>query len=140
MRQNIELSRRTVAAFNGRDVEAFVAPSDPRGEFRPLLATSIGAVYHGHQGLRQWFRDMAEAWEGDVWMEPEAYFDLGERTLAFYLLRGRGRQSGAAVAMQGAVVVTWREGLLVYMKSYSDRADALSDLGLSEDKLEPIAP
>jgi hypothetical protein len=34
----------------------------------------------------------------------------------------------------------WRDGLAVYFASYVDRDQALRDLGVSEDKLEPIAP
>jgi hypothetical protein len=36
--------------------------------------------------------------------------------------------------------LTWREGLVVYGKSYIRREDALSDLGVSGDELEPIEP
>jgi hypothetical protein len=34
----------------------------------------------------------------------------------------------------------WREGLMVYFKGYAHREDALRDLGVSEEALEPIAP
>ena len=68
------------------------------------------------------------------------YFDLGEQTLLFYVLHGRGRKSGAEVAMQGAQLFRWHDGLGVYGKTYAHREDALGDLGLSEDALEPIAP
>ena len=73
-------------------------------------------------------------------MEPEAYFALGEQTLLFYVLRGRGRQSGAEVTMQLAQVARWRDNLMVYSKVYTDKGEALRDLGVSEDALEPIAP
>ena len=72
--------------------------------------------------------------------DPEAFFDLGEQTLAFSVLRGRGRQSGADVAMPVAQVVTWRDGRVVYFKTYSDRHDAHRELGVSEAQLEAIAP
>ena len=68
------------------------------------------------------------------------YFDLGQQTLLFYVLHGRGRKSGAEVAMQGAQLFRWHDGLGVYGKTYAHREDALGDLGLSEDALEPIAP
>ena len=81
---------------------------------------------------------MQDAWRGVIRIEPEAYFDLGERTLAFYALHARGRHSGVEVAMPSAVVARWRDGVIVYFKSYLHREDALSDLGLSEDELKPI--
>ena len=72
--------------------------------------------------------------------QPEAYFDLRERTLIFYVLHGRGKHSGVEVAMPVATVFTWRDGLIVYFKGYADREDALSELGVSEDELERIEP
>ena len=65
---------------------------------------------------------------------------IGEQTLMFYLLQGRGRQSGAEVAMPGAQVCRWRDGLMVYGKAHVHGQDALRDLDISEDALEPIGP
>ena len=72
--------------------------------------------------------------------ELEAYFDLGERTLAFYVLHGSGKHSGVEVAMPVAVAARWRDGSIVHAKAYSHREDALSDLGVTEVELDPIEP
>jgi ketosteroid isomerase-like protein len=93
-----------------------------------------GAVY-GHDDLPRYFRDLADAWD-EIRGEPEAYLDLGEHTLTFVLFHGRRRHSGAEVAMPMANVLRWRDGLIVYMKSYIHREDALRDLGVAED--EPL--
>jgi hypothetical protein len=58
----------------------------------------------------------------------------------FQVARGRGRHSGAEVTMPIAGVARWRDDLLVYAKAYLHREDALSDMGVSEDELEPIEP
>ena len=42
--------------------------------------------------------------------------------------------------MPATTVATLRAGLVTYIKVYVQRADALKDLGVSEDELEPIAP
>jgi hypothetical protein len=60
--------------------------------------------------------------------------------LVVFVTQGRGRHSGAEVAMPVAHVVRWRNGLAVYAKSYTHQEDALRDLGLSEDELEGIEP
>ena len=138
--ENVELNRRAVEAFNARDIEAFIAFCDPSIEGHSVFAAVGGADYHGHDGLRRFFRDARDAWGDAIRIEPEAYFDLGESTLAFFVLHGRGKQSSAEVAMPFAQEVRWRDGLLVYFKGYANREDALRDLGLSEDVLEPIAP
>jgi hypothetical protein len=138
--RNVKLLRRAVEAYNARDIETFVAHCDPSIELHSAFAAIGGAVYHGHDGLRTWHRDLEETWGDEIRFEPEAYFDLGEQTLAFYVLHGRGKHSEVEVAMPNAVVTGWREGLIVRVKAYAHREDALSDLGVSEDALEPIAP
>jgi len=89
---------------------------------------------------RRFFRDIEDAWGDETRMEPEAYFDLGEDTLLFLVLHGHGRQSAAEVTMSGAQAVRWRDGLCVHFKGCDHREGALSDLGVAEDDLEPIAP
>jgi ketosteroid isomerase-like protein len=136
---DIELLRRWFDAFNARDVEAAVALCDPSGVFTSTFAVGGAAVYHGHNGMRRYFGDLAEAWD-EIRLEPEAYFALGEHTLAFSVSRGRGRHSGAEVTMPVASAARWRDGRMVYLKGYADREEALRDLGASEDELVPIAP
>jgi hypothetical protein len=46
------------------------------------------------------------------------------------------RKSGCSAA----AVATWRNGLCVDFKGYVHKEEALRDLGVSEDTLEPIAP
>jgi hypothetical protein len=58
----------------------------------------------------------------------------------FYVLHGRGRHSGVEVAMPAALQTRWREDLIVYLRAYAHRPEALSDMGVSEDALEPILP
>jgi hypothetical protein len=106
----------------------------------PFFAAVGGAVYHGHDGVRNWIRDLEDAWAGGLRIEAEGYFDLGEETLLLYILHGRGRQSGAEVAMPLAQVCRWRNGVVISTKMYASREDALRDLGVSDDALEPIAP
>ena len=136
---NVELHRRAVEAYNAYDLEAFIAIADPSIEFHSVVA-EIGGVYQGHDGLRRWRGDLEDAWGGEVRIEPEAFFDLGEHTLLFQVVHGRGKESGAEVAMPVANVMRWRDGRCVYSKVYTNREDAFRDLGVPEDALEPIAP
>jgi ketosteroid isomerase-like protein len=138
--QNVELHRRLVEAFNAHVVEASIALSDPSIELHSVMTEPGGAVYHGHDGLRRYLEDLEDAWRDEIRVEPEAFFDLGEHTLLFYVARGRGRQSGAEVEMPYAQVVRWRNGLIVHFRAYAQRDNALQDLGVSEDALEPIGP
>ena len=138
--RNVDLLRRWIEAFNSRDIEAVIARCDPAIEFRSVFAAVGGGVYHGHDGMRRWHRDIREAWGEQIRAQPEAYFDLGEYTLLFFVYHGRGEHSGAEVATPATGVVRWRNGLLTHWTAYLDRAHALRDLGVTEDELEPIAP
>jgi ketosteroid isomerase-like protein len=137
-RDNVELFRRNVDAYNTRDIEGFVACFDPHVEVHSQFAGIAGGVYHGHEGVRRWHRDLHEAWGDQIWMEPEVYFDLGEYTLVSGVLHGRGRHSGVEVHTPDVLVARWRDGLIVYLKAYGSKGEALRDLGVSEDSLDPI--
>ena len=137
--ENVELHRHASVAYNTHDPETFIAHLDPSIEFHSAFALA-GSVYRGHDGVREYLRELEDAWGNEIRGEVEAFFDLGDYTLAFYVLHGRGRHSGAEVAMPLAQVVRWRDGLVVYFKVYAHREDALSDLGISEDALERIEP
>ena len=127
-------------ALNARDPDALVALCDPSIEVHSVFAAVGGASYHGHDGARRWQADQEESWGKEFRVEAEAYFDLGEQTIVFAVLHGRGGQSRIEVAMSGTAVARWRDGLCVHFKGYADREVALSDLGVSEETLEPIAP
>ena len=136
---NVDLWRRWIAAFNARDIEAMLTYSDPSIEFHSVFAAVGGGVYHGHDGIRAWHRDVDQAW-AEIRLDVEEYFDLGEDTLTFFTYRARGKQSGAEVATPATVVTRWRDGFVTHVKVYIQRADAFQDLGVSEDELEPISP
>jgi hypothetical protein len=137
--ENVDLARRLTEAFNARDIEAVAALCDLQVEVDSAFS-GIGGVYRGHDGLRRYFRDLEDAWGDELRREPEAYFDLGEYTLTLYVTHARGRQSGVELAKSAAAAAKWRDGLCVYLKNYDHKEDALSDLGVSEDAVEPIAP
>ncbi len=137
---NVAQHRRLIETFNERDIDEFVECFDPSAEFQSIFAAVGGASYHGHDDLPRYFRDLADAWGDEIRIVPEAYFDLGEQTLLFLLFHGRGRLSGAEVEMPVALVARWRGGLIVHLRAYADRGDALSDLGVTEEALEPSSP
>jgi hypothetical protein len=84
--------------------------------------------------------ELEATWGDERRIEPEAYFDLGDRTLLYQVINVRGRQSGAEVALPSANVMRWRGGRCVYSKVYANREDALEALGVPEEALEAIAP
>jgi ketosteroid isomerase-like protein len=133
---NVAQHRCLNAAFNERDADALVAICDPLVEIHSVFTAVGGAIYTGHEGARQWLDDIIEAWTG-FQVSDDVYFDLPEQTLAFVVLRGTGSVSGAEVLMPYAQVMRWRHGQCTWFKAYANRDDALGDLGVSEENLEP---
>jgi ketosteroid isomerase-like protein len=138
--ENVNLWREWLRLFNARDIETLIALCDPDIEFHSVFAAVGGAVYHGHDGLRKWHRDLEEAWGTNISLDVESHFDLGEHTLTFFTYHARGRHSGADVTTPATTFASWRAGLVTYVKVYLDRDGALRDLGVSEHELEPIDP
>ena len=138
--ENVEHHRRIMEAYSARDIDAGIALSDPQIELRTVFTAVGGGAYQGHDGLRRFQREFEDVWGDEFLIEPEAFFDLGEHTLVFTLVRARGRQSGAEATIPAAQVLRWRDGLCVHFKAYAHREDALKDLGVSENALVPIAP
>ncbi len=50
-----EIARRAVSAFMARDIDGILEVADPRIELRSLLTEAERPLYHGHDGVREWF-------------------------------------------------------------------------------------
>jgi ketosteroid isomerase-like protein len=50
-----QLVRRAVDAFMERDLDGILAVADPGIELRSLLTEPERPLYHGHEGVRDWF-------------------------------------------------------------------------------------
>ncbi len=99
-RQNVEIVRKVYDAVARRDFAAVTALYDQDVEWdfsaSPGRAAMGGTVYHGHEGLRRWWREWREAWE-DYEDAYEDLIDAGEHVISVTVSRGRGRTSGADI-------------------------------------------
>jgi ketosteroid isomerase-like protein len=53
-------------------------------------------LFRGREGIIQAIEELTDAFE-DFRVEPERFFDLDDRVLAFVRLRGRARRSGVPI-------------------------------------------
>ena len=69
-------------AFSERDVEGVLAYAHPDVEFRAVTGDHAGrtSAYRGHDGLRQYFRDVAEIWD-DLRIVPGEFRQSGDTIL-----------------------------------------------------------
>jgi ketosteroid isomerase-like protein len=87
--------------------------------------------YRGQEGVRRWYRQMDEILD-DWRFEAESFFDAGNQVVVFVRVSGSAKQSGAAVAISAAHVLTLRDGSVTRADIFLDRSDALEAVGLRE--------
>jgi ketosteroid isomerase-like protein len=133
-RENVELVRRLVDAFNARDAEAACAVLNDDVEWRPAYTGGgavEGTVYRGHAGFRRYLDDLTETWR-----EIEGYIDelrnVGDRVLVFARIRFVGRGSGVEMTQPITGVFTFRAGKIAVARYYVERQEALEAVGLRE--------
>ena len=130
----MEIVRRVYEARG--DPEAVLTYYNPDVEFdasRFPFGRLVGGagIYHGHQGLRRFFREYYSAWS-EIEDDYEELIDAGESVISVVTARGRGRRSGVEVATSSAAVWTIRDGKIVRVVWFQTRDDALEAGGLSE--------
>jgi ketosteroid isomerase-like protein len=138
-RENVEIVRRVyslradvVGIARGDYDEVFREYFDPEYELVPPFAyPDAESSYRGGDALRRWFRQMNEIWD-DFRVEPESFCDAGARVIVFVRISGAAKQSGAALGMRAAHVVTLRDGRIARTDIFLDRAEALEAAGLPE--------
>jgi len=129
--ENVETLRAVIDAFNRRDVEALMALLARDAEIVPIRAALEDTVYRGPDAVAEWYTAVDESWE-ELTAEIEGARAGGDWVLGFGRLRGRGRESGAAIDVEGATVAHFRDGLITSLHNYTTRAEALEAAGLSE--------
>jgi ketosteroid isomerase-like protein len=88
-------------------------------------------VYRGHEGVREWLRDLYETLSEFRAEYPEIR-DLGDRTVAIGHVRARGTASEAEIESAHATVVEFKNGKGVRIRTYLDPQEALKAAGLSD--------
>src|SRR3954451_19596590 len=90
----------------------------------------ISRVYHGPEGVSEFWREWLGAWE-TVEFEYELV-DAGDRVVALIDQRMRGRSTDIEVPLgKYAQLWTFRDGLVVHWKLYDSQSEALAAAGLS---------
>jgi ketosteroid isomerase-like protein len=133
MSENVELALRTLDAFNGRDVDAFVAFLSPDVVFEenPELP-GLREVYRGRAEVREWMAAVLEVME-NLHSEVEELTELrDERVFAEIVLKARGKGSGVPVELRFWTVLWFAESKITRRQVSWNRDDALRAAGLRE--------
>jgi ketosteroid isomerase-like protein len=131
--ENVEAMTRAADAFNRGDIDALLKEIDPEVEWHPLLQVLVGGeatAYRGHEGARELWRDLDEAFT-ESQAELLEFRDLGEQVIAVGHLRGRGKASGAKTETAIVWLVDFENAKAVRVREYLDPKAALEAAGLS---------
>jgi len=118
-------------AINERDFEGSLEFMDPGVELYPgVLAPDQPTRFDGHEGIVEFLRGATEAWK-EVNIERDEIVEGPEgRVLVVDQWTFYGRE-GIAVRRELPTVYTFRNGLIVRIDGFLDRAQAAEAAGLS---------
>jgi ketosteroid isomerase-like protein len=122
---DVELARRAIDAWTDGRTDELRALFHPRITMR----VQIGEVYEGPDAVVGFLRDWCGVWD-DWRLEVEQLLDAGDHVVTFFHQTGRGRESGIDIDQRAAFVSRTRDGQIIEVTSYSDRALALKAAGL----------
>jgi ketosteroid isomerase-like protein len=122
-RSDIDVVKDVYAAFAVRDLERVEAVLDPEVVFVAVTGGLIGRTepYRGHEGMREYFRDVARIWD-ELVLTPREFEEVGDAIL----VTGRVSARSPSRMISGSTGWVWRvrNGLVVYVRVYASAAEA----------------
>jgi ketosteroid isomerase-like protein len=122
-RSDIDVVKEVYAAFAARDIDRVEALLDPDVVFIAVTGGIIGRTepYRGHQGMREYFSDVARVWD-ELVLTPREFEEVGDAIL----VTGRVSARSPSRMISGSTGWVWRvrAGLVVYVRVYSSAAEA----------------
>jgi ketosteroid isomerase-like protein len=111
------------AAFAERDFERVLDLVHPEFEFTTVTSDYAGRTepYRGHDGMRQYFRDVAVVWD-DLRLTPREFREMGDSIV----VTGRVSARSPARIVEGSTGWVFRvaDGRVTYGRVYPSAGDA----------------
>ncbi len=130
---NVEIAKRVIDAFNGRDVDSIFKCVNSDIEWFPALPGVVeGDGYRGREGIEMYFEEISNTWE-EYSVVGQDFRDLGnDRVLVLSRVKGRGRGSGVQVDSPIGVIYDFRDGKMSRVRAYLNHGEALRAAGVSD--------
>jgi ketosteroid isomerase-like protein len=128
--ENVEAVRRQHEHFN-RTGEVLSEIYDSEAQWMAAREDPDAAIHRGLEAIRGYFAQWVEMFES-IDFRAKELIDAGDKVFAWMRFAGTGTTSGVPVEMEQAQVWTFREGKVVRVEEYFDRAKALEAAGLRE--------
>jgi ketosteroid isomerase-like protein len=128
--ENVGRVRRGYEHYN-RTGEPDYELLDPEIVYDVSRRTFDAGVYHGHEGVREFFSLLAEQW-ATLRIEPNDFVVSGDQVIVSVRLVGVGKESGVETTAHAAHLWTFRNGRVVRQTTFQTMGEALEAAGLSE--------
>ena len=116
-----------IAAFNERDLDATLSFLDPDVELHPLRLAGLQRAYHGHDGVRRWFTQLALQRHDHRIVVTAVHATSLQQVLVAGTLSVSGGNDAAPFCGQHRLA----NGLIVAAHHYMSDPDTLEYLGLT---------
>ena len=129
--ENVEAIKRAYAALNRGDMRTVLGLCHPDVVFDNTNAAFDGVLYHGHEGLVEYFSLAREMWKSQRFEVQEAIPFGEDRVVVLQVTVSVGRDGVETIA-RNANVFTLKQGKASYIKAFQTKAEALEAVGLRE--------
>jgi ketosteroid isomerase-like protein len=131
--ENVDTVREAVEAFNSGDMEDALARVHPDVEWISADAFPDAQTYRGPDGVRQFFTDWLDTFQGFQLHLDKCLAASGELVVAALRVSGEGAASGAPVESPTFFqVIELRDGLVFRARMFTTESEALQAAGLRE--------
>ena len=128
---NTERIRAAVERWNAGERTPPLDLIDPEVEISTGIGDAFqGEPYRGHEGARQWLAALDENFETWEVLIDECR-ERGDTVLVLGGVHARGRGSGIELEQEIGWIYEFRDGMLIRVRTYYDRAQAIAASGLS---------
>jgi ketosteroid isomerase-like protein len=129
-REQIEIVKRALDAWNRGDVDAMVAEASPDGEYAIAEQNPNARLLHGRDEIADYLRDWLDTIHG-LHYEAGEMRDAGGAVVVLGTMSGRvGAEDGPELTAELAFVLRFDGDVVVRTEEYLDHRQALAAAGL----------
>ncbi len=131
MSENVELVKRSIAAYSGRDFEAIRGMSHPDLQLDWSASRGLEAgVYQGVEAVIGFYRNFLDTFE-KIAIEPDRFIESGDSVVVPNTAYLRGRDGIKTIA-RSTFVFEVRGDRITRIRLYQETQEALEAVGLTE--------
>jgi ketosteroid isomerase-like protein len=136
-RENVDVVRHAIDAFNRRDLEALSAYADPEVEVHWSRSRGLEAgIYRGEDAAQGFLGTFFEMFD-EVTIIPDDFIEVGDHVVVPNRTRLRGRD-GIDVQAHSGPVATLRAGRITRWRLYQEQAEALEVVSQEQENAEIV--